>query len=131
MRPLMNLSTRVKNLSIKWKLIHIIMFTMTVALLLASAGFMLNDYAMFQRQRVGLLQAQADMIGAATTAALSFNDPHSGNETLATLKATADINRAYIYSAKGREFASYLRNPATRTERAPVLTGVSSRMSWE
>jgi two-component system, sensor histidine kinase and response regulator len=125
-----SLSTRVRGLSIKWKLIHIIMFTMLVALLLSSAAFMLDDYETFQQQQISSLHTQADMIGAGSTAALSFDDSRSANETLATLTARSDITRAFIYNASGRQFAVYLRAWAASAGSTPALGPATIGTSW-
>ena len=48
-----------RNLSIRWKVIHMIMFTMTVALLAACAAFMTYDYVAFRDLQIeGLADAR-------------------------------------------------------------------------
>ena len=66
--------TFLRDLSIRWKVIHIIMFTMTVALLIACATFMAYDYITFRDQQIKDSQALADLLGTSSTAALSFDD---------------------------------------------------------
>jgi signal transduction histidine kinase/CheY-like chemotaxis protein len=128
-------STALNALSIKWKLISVSMATTVVALLLASIAFMAYDYATFQEQQIKRLEALADMIGAASTAAISFNDQPPAQETLSTLTAQGGLTRSQIILTTGQVFASYRRSgpgvpsePATTTERR---TAPETVVAWD
>jgi two-component system sensor histidine kinase/response regulator len=99
-----------KQSSIRQKLTAISMSTTIVALLLASSTFMAFDYTSFRDQQVTALTTLADMMGAGTTAALSFNDRKSAGETLATLAAHGNVTRALVMHGDGKPFASYDRD---------------------
>jgi two-component system sensor histidine kinase/response regulator len=99
-----------KQSSIRQKLTVISMSTTIVALLLASSTFMAFDYTSFRDQQVTALTTLADMMGAGTTAALSFNDRKSAGETLATLAAHGNVTRALVMLGDGKPFASYERD---------------------
>jgi two-component system, sensor histidine kinase and response regulator len=113
------------GLSIKWKLISLSMCTTTVALLLACLAFMAYDYTAFQDQQITRLESLADMIGGASTAALSFNDATSAKEVLGTLTAQPALTRAQLIAPSGQVFAAYHRagtdaSPEVATNRPTV-----------
>ena len=114
---------RLRNLSIRWKVIHIIMFTMTVALLIACAAFMTYDYVTFGQQQVKDSQALADMLGTASTAALSFDDPSAVRETLKSLANKPEVTQSQVYTVNGRQFATYGRAGVSATPMRPPDTG--------
>ena len=63
-----------RTLSIKGKLMLITMLTSSVALLLASAGFLVYDLVAFRARMSQDLMTQAEIIGANSMAALAFHD---------------------------------------------------------
>ena len=112
---------RLRNLSIRWKVIHIIMFTMTVALLIACATFMTYDYVTFREQQIKDAQALADVLGTGSTAAMTFDDSKAVSETLNALTNKPEVTRALVYLPDGREFAAYRRqNVASATVEVPA-----------
>ena len=108
------------GLSIKWKLIALSMCTTTVALLLACLAFMAYDYAAFQEQHIKRLESLSDLIGGSSTAALSFNDATTANETLATLTAQPSVIRAEILTPAGHVFAAYHRAGTSANAERPL-----------
>jgi len=100
---------RLRNLSIRWKVIHSIMLTMTIALLIACATFMTDDYITFRDRQIKDSQALADVLGTSSTAALSFDDANAVRETLKTLGNKPEVTRSHVYTADGAEFAAYQR----------------------
>jgi two-component system sensor histidine kinase/response regulator len=112
--------TFIRNLSIRWKVIHIIMFTMTIALLIACATFMAYDYITFRDQQVKDSQALADLLGTSSTAALSFDDAQAVRDTLKALSNRSEITHADVYTLDGRPFASYHRIGLAPASMAPL-----------
>ncbi|MGH9350478.1 MAG: response regulator [Vicinamibacterales bacterium] len=110
----------IRDLSIKRKLMLITMLTSTLALLLASAGFVAYDLFAFRRQMSEDLLTQAEVIGSNSTAALAFQDPNTGAEILSALKAREGIVAAALYTRDNRLFAHYRRD-------ARVTSGVPER----
>ena len=98
-----------ENLSIRRKLTLIITVTTCVAILLASGAFMAFDIFNFQRSSRDDLQTLAQVLGYNSTAAMSFNDPASGNEVLEALSAKRHILGACVYRSDGELFSSYQR----------------------
>ena len=101
--------------SIKRKLMLITTVTSSLALLLASAGFVLYDLAAFRTRMSQDLMTQAEIISANSMAALAFRDERTVSEFLAALRAKEEIEAAAIYTPDGRLFAVYQRDPQRRT----------------
>ncbi len=98
-----------RELSIKRKLTLIIMFTSSVALLLACTAFIIFDLISFRRSMVANLSSLAESIGINSSAALAFNVQGSGSDILTSLRAQPQVVSAYIFAADGGLFASYQR----------------------
>ena len=101
--------------SIKRKLMLITTVTSSLALLLASAGFLLYDLTAFRARMSHDLMTQAEIISANSMAALAFQDERTVSEILAALRAKDEIVAAAIYTPDGRLFAVYRRDPQRRT----------------
>ncbi|MDP3720722.1 MAG: response regulator [Acidobacteriota bacterium] len=95
--------------SIRTKLILISMCTTATALLLASLAFVSYDYLTFREQQLNGMRTLANMLGAGTTAALTFEDRKAASETLATLATHRDVKRAMLFAPDGSTFAAYHR----------------------
>ncbi len=98
-----------KNVSIRDKLNRIIMLTTSVALLLAALGFCLYDLLTFRNNQARELESVAHIIGANSTAALQFQDPASGRETLEALSIDPRVVAAGLYTQDNKIFAAYYR----------------------
>jgi len=97
------------NVPIKRKLMLISLVTSCVALLLACVCFVTYEQITFRKFMVRDLSVKAAMVGSNSSAALSFNDPTSAQDTLKFLSAEPHIVAACIYDAEGNIFATYLR----------------------
>ena len=113
----------VKDLSIRSKLMLIIMLTSSIALFLACAAFVAFDRAKSKKTMVDNLQILAEVIGNNSTAALEFDDPESAGKTLEALRAEPHIVAACIYRADGREFARYQRRGGDFSPSGPGAAG--------
>jgi signal transduction histidine kinase/CheY-like chemotaxis protein len=98
-----------RDISIRKKLILILMLTSSVALLVACATFGAYELATYRRAAAAELSTMAQMIAVNSPAALAFNDPAAAQETLAALDAAPAIVAASIYGRDGNLFASYRR----------------------
>ncbi len=97
-------------LSIRWKLPLVIALTSTVALLLASTGFVAYELFSFRQDVNREATTMAEVIGANSTAALTFGDQAVAGEVLAALRADRGILMACTYDARGQVFARYIRD---------------------
>jgi signal transduction histidine kinase/CheY-like chemotaxis protein len=101
-----------RNLPIKWKLTVIIVVNSFIALALASAAFIGYESVQLPKETAADLSILADMTAAHITAALTFDDRRSAQETLSALQAESNILEARIYDRSGRIFAGYTRDGA-------------------
>ncbi len=101
-----------RDISIKHKLTMIIMLTAVIVLILSSVSFMANDVMTFRKGMVDNLSTLANIIGSNSTAALTFNDRDSAEETLSALDDEPHIVSACIYQIDGKKFADYIRKEA-------------------
>lgn len=103
-----------RNISIKRKLTLIIMASSTVAILLASAGFVAYELFTYRKTMTRELSTLADIIGNRSTAALSFDDQKDAEENLNSLRAHQRIVSACLYR-EGDVFARYSRDRNGKT----------------
>src|SRR5947208_7252576 len=90
---------RFPHISIKQKLMLIIMAASTVALLLVSIGFVAYEVVTFRHKMVSDLSTLADIIANRSTAALSFDNTEDAEEDLNCLRANKSIVAACLYKA--------------------------------
>jgi len=101
--------TAFKDLSIKWKLMLLMMLTSCAALLLACLAFMTYELVTMRQTMAQELETLAGIIADNSTATLSFKDTKAAEETLATLGAKPQIMAAAIYGPDDAILARYLR----------------------
>ncbi len=95
------------NIPIKRKLTGVILLTSMVSLLLACGAFILYEWTEFRTRMVDELSVQAAMIGANSTAALTFKDQGSAEDTLRALAFGRSVRAAVIFTPSREIFASY------------------------
>jgi two-component system, sensor histidine kinase and response regulator len=98
-----------KNLSIKRKLMWIVLITCSAALITCSTLFLISDAINNRRQIKSDITLLAQLIGANTSSSVLLNEPNSALETLGGLKKNPHILAAYVITKNGEIFASYLR----------------------
>gem|GEM_PF-6178556 len=96
------------KLTIKHKLVGIIMLTSLITLLLGSLAFFMNDRYAANNTMIYIMTSQAKIIGENSTAALAFNDAHAAEETLNTLSSQEHVIRAAIFLPDGSIFSQYV-----------------------
>ncbi len=94
---------------IRQKLAIIIIATTASALMLAGSGIVVADSLLFQGYVQRDLSALARIVADNSTAAVSFDDPKTGADTLGSLRARSHVESACIYRADGSTLARYLR----------------------
>ncbi|MGA2597223.1 MAG: response regulator [Bryobacteraceae bacterium] len=117
----MNLGNTYRNLNVRHKLRLIIMTTVTGALLCACAAILVYGRIAARASMRNDLAVMAEMLGANSTAALSFDDPQVAAEILSSLRVKRQIVAARILTAAGRSLASYRRASAPPSA-MPALT---------
>ena len=95
------------HLSIRLKLIAMILMTSAAATVLASLGYLVVDYYQTRDELESDLRAQADLILQNSLAALEFDDAEAARGTLNTLAPKANIRVACLYQRDAHLFADY------------------------
>jgi nitrogen fixation/metabolism regulation signal transduction histidine kinase len=111
------MSSRIK-FSIKKKLTVIIMMVSALALLLASAAFIIYDTSVFKEGMITELNTLAEIIGNNSTAAITFDDQATAREILSALKVKSNILYAAIMQ-NDMPMAAYYRDKTESVH--PVL----------
>ena len=118
--------TFLRDASLRRKLTAVVMITAVVALTSAALAFVVYDVLMVRHALQTNRAILAEIVGANSTAALTFKDQDSARETLRALRAEPEVTAATVYNAAGQPFASYVRDAeATYVPPVPVaeLTG--------
>ena len=96
-----------RDLPIRRKLTLAITATSAVALLVLSGTLLIWDVVRFREDVGEDLRTLAAILADNSTAALSFEDVESAQETLSALDAKPHVTAAALYTADGRLFAAY------------------------
>ncbi len=99
-----------KSLSIKQKIIFIIMLTSTLVLLVATLAFVFNDLYKVKKNISENLKSISKIIANNSTAAIEFNDREAALEILSSLVNERYIISATLYTDDGISFVEYF-NP--------------------
>lgn len=116
-----------RRLSIRRKLTRIIMLTSTAAVLFTCLSFTASGLLNLHRRRIADLSTTAELVGANSTAALTFGDRQDAQEILTALRAKPSIVAAAIFTAGGERFAQYQPNPAISIPAATLPDGFTQR----
>ena len=108
------------NLSIRAKLLWIILLTSSTALLVVGLAVVIYDSITYKREQYNKLSTQADLLGAISTSALVFNDPKTAGEYLSALEASPPIASAVIYDSAGNVFATFRRSDKPKLDPPPL-----------
>ncbi len=126
-----------RHASIQQKQMRIIMGISTLALLLASAGFVIHDALSRRKEMAAFLLTRGDVLGRTCWGALDFKDPKAAEENLNALQADPRMISATVFTADGKFFARYHRagtaTPAPSlfsTNAVSVFAGGQLRAAW-
>ena len=100
---------RIRDASIRTKLIWVAMITTGFALVAATTAFVVYDRHEFEESVVSSTTTLADVVGTNAASALLFMDQASAKETLGALRAEPNVPAACIYDLDGQPFAIYHR----------------------
>ena len=104
-----------KKLSIRQKLIYLIMTITAFILVLATVLLMASELLMFRKEMIKDLSIIARITGYNNIASLTFNDPSFARETLSALRVEPNLISARIYKNDGSFFAGYSRTKDKET----------------
>ena len=108
------------NLSVRNKLICVIMVTTIITLTLALLSFNLKEVFNYRQIMRSNLTILAEVTGKNCASALLFNDPRNATDTLHSLNTEFDIKRVILFDNNDRTFAFYLRQGWLNEDRGPV-----------
>jgi two-component system, sensor histidine kinase len=91
--------------SIRAKLMLLATASGCVALLLACLGFMSNDIRLMREANIRQLEAQAELLGGKSAAAIATQDQGAANQLLASLKSHPTIDSAILFDSQGQRLA--------------------------
>jgi len=97
------------TLSVRYKLIALMVAVSFVSLLISSIAFINMDRMNTRQVVYENLATMASIIAANSTAAILFGDAAAARETLSFLESREYIQAAAIYNAMGEEFATHTR----------------------
>jgi TMAO reductase system sensor TorS len=100
---------RFQDLSIRRKLVLLMLATSVLSLVLACVGFAIYERVSLRRTAANELATLADTLGANTAAAMAFNDRLTAEQMLSALRGERHILGACLYDNNGHVFAEYRR----------------------
>ena len=112
------------DLSIKRKLILIMMVISTVCLTIACAAFVVIELGSFRQTMVRDLNTLTDIVGHNCAASLIFRDKADAGENLWTLAAKESVTSAWLFTAEEAILAQYQRRPSDDSPH-PVPSGAA------
>jgi len=121
-RPARRARDWVLNRSLAGKIVAVIMGVSSAALLLACLALMAYDSATARTGLTRDIGMLADVVGATSTAAVSFSDAKAATETLGAVAVNENVRMAAILR-DGAVFARYDRQPGTTA--ISILTRVA------
>src|SRR5438105_888448 len=110
-----------RQMTLKAKLVALLMLTSAVALLVSSALFGWHDVRGFRSGMVRDLHTLAAVIGANASSALAFDDENAATNTLSTLAHWPTSLTPGIYPKEGKVLASYSRHDQPRDAKLPPI----------
>ncbi len=124
------LTNFIRNLSIRRKLILIVMLTTTLVLELDFLVFIRDEVRYLRGAALSELQTLGSVIGSTSAASITAGDRAAAEQALASLAAKPQILAAAIYRPDGQMFASY-RNKSMPELAGPPPTSPGEAVSSE
>jgi len=115
----------VRDLSIKHKLMAVIMLTCVAALSISGVIFIAWEWNNLRRSMVRDLCSHAEILANNCRAAISFDDPADATDVLRSVEVIPSILAACVHTDDGALFAAYTRDGTTATMPPPGLAGNS------
>ena len=119
-----------KDQSIARKLTWMNLAVSATALLMACLAFLAYDQVTVRDSLIRGLSAQAEIIGANSVSAVTFNDADSAANTLSALKHSPSVLSAAIYTADGKRFAGYDQSAGEPIVSPPTLPPGQDEAHW-
>lgn len=101
------------DMTIRNKLMSIIMVSTIVAVMLLTISSIFFDYILHKNQLVNALTVQARMVGKNCLASLVFDDPQDVIQILDAFRFDSSIEGVFVLKSSGDVFAAYRREGFT------------------
>ncbi len=99
-----------RNMTIKYKLITIVMLACLTGLILAGVAFIAWEQNSLRRNMVRTLSTRAAMVAENCKAALAFQDNKDAEKVLQSLRVDSSITLGCVYDNQNKLFAAYYRD---------------------
>ena len=96
-----------RRLPVRHKLVVMIMLTSATVLVLASIGYLVNDYLRTRQEVRNELETQANLVVENSLSFIDFNDRPGALDTVRTLGENRHLRLACLYDARGRLFVEF------------------------
>jgi signal transduction histidine kinase len=96
-----------RRLPVRHKLVVMIMLTSATVLVLASIGYLVNDYLRTREELRGQLETQANLVLENSVASIDFADRQGALDTIRTLSENRYLQIACLYDTRGRLFVEF------------------------
>ncbi|MBV9122500.1 MAG: response regulator [Planctomycetes bacterium] len=96
-----------RDLPIRRKLTLLLLVVVSVVLILCFSAFVFNDVRLIRSSTQDQLSALAEVLGANSAAALSFNDSTTARDVLSSLRLEPSVVLACTYDKEGHAVATY------------------------
>ncbi|MBN2227444.1 MAG: HAMP domain-containing protein [candidate division Zixibacteria bacterium] len=110
-----------RNMSIKHKLIALILVVTGIVLLLTSIAFVSFDRINYKHEIVRFIDNIAGVIAINSSAAITFNNPTDAQEILASLATLPFIITTTVYTNDGSVLASYVKDDSLSSYQPPPI----------
>ncbi len=118
-----------RELHLKSKLILLAAASGAIALALACAGFVLNDFRLLREAKRGELRTQAELLGFNSEVALTTGQARRAHEVLQSLRTQPSIDLAGIYDARGLLVSQYTTVEQAQLP-ARLAKGEAGGLAW-
>ena len=98
---------KLRNISIRTKLILIMAITAVFAMLLITTAMVAYQHQSIKRSVESEMSSLAGVLAWNCSAALAFNDKNTAIDSLAVLKSRPDIVAGYLYNKEGQVFVKF------------------------
>ncbi len=116
-----------QGLSIKRKLLTILLLTSVLSLLLATAGYWLLDWIALRATMEKHVSRMADMVAMQCSRPVHEGDLVSLNDSLALLQSDSSVVAAWLVDRQGKELAVF---PKAHPEKLPPLMAPGTAPEW-
>ena len=120
-----------RRLSLKHKLIAIIMLTCVASLMLVGTVFIAWEWTALRHALVRDVSAHAEILADNCKAALTFRDPADASSVLRSVGVIPSMVAACVYNAEGGLFAAYVRDDATVVPPRPSESPSAAVFEWD